>query len=90
MTIVDGYELIEGDGVCFAWVTALPVQITEHTAVITSKRGKAVVTFADDCTVGLEILTFFDGGHINKITAVKNDRLGKITVDVKLYGGENA
>jgi len=81
--IIDDYALSDGEGVCFNWITALPVDITGNKALIKGKKGVVEVVFPAECKVSLEQLPIANGEFLNKITAMRNGKSGKI--DVKAY-----
>ena len=47
LTIADDWALERGDGVAFHWTTTLPItlEVKNHRAVITGRRGRAILTW---------------------------------------------
>lgn len=84
LTITDDYELVQGDGVEFGWVTRLPVAITGRQVLIRGKRGTVELTAPADCEVRIDELPFFGGVTHHRIVLRRAGRAGRLEVHVKL------
>lgn len=84
LTITDEYDLLQGEGVDFCWLTRLEVAITGQTALIRGRRGRAELTFPAACELRLDDLPFFGGTVHRRLVARQPGTRGCLTVTVRL------
>jgi len=58
LTITDDWALEQGEGVTFYWTTTLPIMLEakNRRAVIEGRRGRAILTWAEDIEASVELL----------------------------------
>lgn len=88
LIISDDYELEQGDGVEFCWVTRLPVTVSGDIATIHGRRGKMMVQAPTGCTVRLETLSLGDDS-IQQIAICHEGTSGKLVIRVTIASGDD-
>jgi len=84
IVIRDEYEVGKGTGVEFYWQTRLPVDVEGGAVRIRGKRGEAVVSVPEDCTVRLDTLPLMGGASYTRIAIVRGQPSGTLEVRVAL------
>ncbi len=84
LTIIDDYELTQGDGVKFIWSTFLPVDIDREAGevIITGERGRVELEVPEDCSVRVDEFTMPDGPPQRRVLFNYPRTAGKIAVKV--------
>jgi hypothetical protein len=95
LIIRDTYALREGEGVEFFWQTRLPVTVSGCTFTVRGRRGEAVVTVSEGCTVELERITLpgefpLEGGPVkqmkhHRVRIRRRGRNGAIEAAIRLF-----
>jgi len=69
LTIIDEYQLVQGEGVEFLWTTKLPMFLVEDKLLIHGKRGTVQIEIPTDCEARIDELPL-----INEMYQEINDR----------------
>jgi hypothetical protein len=81
--ITDSWELSRGDGVEFFWQTRLPVSVEGGRAVVTGRRGRAIIEGPESAAWRVDELPLLDGTQYRLALPLRGVT-GKSTVRVQL------
>ncbi len=87
--IRDTYTLAKGTGADWQWLTLLDVAVTARNVVVSGRRGRAVITIPEGCTVHVDRLSMPDERVQRRITFHREGRQGIIDVPIRLEQKEN-
>ncbi|MBN2641704.1 MAG: heparinase II/III family protein [Victivallales bacterium] len=83
--ITDEYELKDGEGVIFNWVTMLPATHEGSEVKIQGKNGLVRIQVPESCTVKISQVDYIDHGPIQtRIGFIRRDTAGKMQVRIRL------
>ncbi|GKX28191.1 hypothetical protein SH1V18_06710 [Vallitalea longa] len=83
LTIVEKYDLKQGEGIDFGLSTELDIVIEEKQIVIKGEKGKAIIALPDDVSVEINRLRLFDDESIQKrISIRKPGKKGELKIDI--------
>lgn len=85
LTITDEYELLQGNGVTFQWLTTLPVSILDNQTIhITGERGMIILTIPTDCDITIKDMIGRKNITYHRIDISKKQLAGTLQINIKL------
>ena len=84
LTISDFYELKQGNGVEFNWLTMLPVEQKADKIIITGNKGQLIIDIPADCQARIEKIPYLDDKKQTRIVFAQKGKKGIIKIKVLL------